>query len=65
MEEEDIFLYTQTNTEEIMKIAFVLIFPLCLNAYRVTNIIKDIAFKLNFLNIRVNIFNGLQTASSQ
>lgn len=42
-----------------------LIFLLCLNAYHLTNIIKDIALKLNFLNITVNGFNGLQIAPSQ
>lgn len=65
MEEEDIFLSTQTNAEEIMKTTFILIFLLCLNAYHLTNTINDIALKLNFLNTTVNVFNGLQTVSSQ
>lgn len=48
-----------------MKLAFMLICLLCLNAHHLTNIIKHIALKLNFLNITMNVFNGLQTASGQ
>ena len=48
-----------------MKIAFMLIFLLCLNASHLTNTIKYIALKLDFLNITVNGFNGLPLAPSQ
>lgn len=48
-----------------MKIAFMLLLPLRLNAYHSTIIIKDIALESNFLNIIVNVFNSLQTASGQ
>lgn len=49
----------------MVKITFMLIFLLCLNAYYLTSIIKDRALKLNFLNITVTGFNGLQITSSQ
>ena len=42
-----------------------LIFLLCLNASHLTNTIKYIALKLDFLNITVNGFNGLPLAPSQ
>ena len=65
MEEEDIFLYTEMQEKKMVKITFMLIFLLCLNAYYLTSIIKDRALKLNFLNITVTGFNGLQITSSQ